>query len=115
MNSRLVSPAKPSVIHCSRSYPTSTLNLALSRASDDQDAVVFPFLTDTTPVVFEQFVGVLADVTERFDRGHCRDNDNVAGRRLQCSNHAFDLCGVGPIDHAGKIVDWLRQLGKVRF
>src|SRR5437867_1243337 len=55
----------------------------LFQREQNQKSVVLASLPDPAPPLLEEFHGVLADIGVGFDARHGRDDDHVAGFRLQ--------------------------------
>ena len=90
MTRRLVSPAKPSVIHCSSVVADLDPDLPFLERQHDQQAVVLALVADAAAVILEQLVGVLADVAVPRDGRHRGDDDDVAAGRLEGAAQRID-------------------------
>ena len=66
-------------------------DLAILDRHDDQQAVVLAALADAAAAVLEHLDGVFADVGVWLERGHRRDDDDVAAGRLQGLDAAIEL------------------------
>src|SRR5581483_10780253 len=82
---------------------------------EDQQAVVLALLADAASAVLEQLVGVLVDVAVGLDRRHRRDDDDIAGLRLQRADHARHRGGARAVDHVREVVDRLLENRQLRI
>ena len=92
--------------------PDFDLDATLLDRDQNEQSVVLVLVTDPSTVVLEHLHGHLGGVgiwLEGFDRRH---HHRVAGGREQRPRYPIDLRCTGRVDHVGKVVDRLRQLGQ---
>ena len=88
-------------------------DLPIVDGQEDEQPVVLAALADAASAVLEHLDRVFPDVgvgLERLDGG---DDDDVAARLLQGADERVHLGRARRIDHAGEIVDRLRELRRL--